>query len=69
MCRLSVSRLETRMRRESRCRTLVFDALSGMAGVYVNDELYTTLQNGEFSLRIDRNTCTTRTMWMSRWHR
>ena len=32
------------------------DALSGMAGVYVNDELYTTLQNGEFSLRIDRNT-------------
>ena len=32
------------------------DALSGMAGVYVNDELYTTLQNGEFSVRIDKNT-------------
>lgn len=32
------------------------DTLSGIAGVYVNDELYTTLQNGEFSLRIDRNT-------------
>lgn len=32
------------------------DALSGIAGVYVNDELYTTLQNGEFSLRIDKNT-------------
>lgn len=32
------------------------DALSGMAGVYVNDELYTTLQNGEFSIRIDKNT-------------
>ena len=32
------------------------DALSGMAGVYVNDELYTTLQNGEFSVRVDKNT-------------
>ena len=32
------------------------DALSGIAGVYVNDELYTTLQNGEFSVRIDKNT-------------
>lgn len=32
------------------------DAFSGMAGVYVNDELYTTLQNGEFSVRIDKNT-------------
>lgn len=32
------------------------DAPSGMAGVYVNDELYTTLQDGAFSLRIDRNT-------------
>ena len=32
------------------------DTLSGMAGVYVNDELYTTLQNGEFSVRIDKNT-------------
>ena len=32
------------------------DALSGMAGVYVNDELYTTLHNGEFSVRIDKNT-------------
>ena len=32
------------------------DTLSGIAGVYVNDELYTTLQNGEFSVRIDKNT-------------
>ena len=32
------------------------DTLSGIAGVYVNDELYTTLQNGEFSIRIDKNT-------------
>ena len=31
------------------------DTLSGIAGVYVNDELYTTLQNGEFSVRIDKN--------------
>lgn len=30
------------------------DTLSGIAGVYVNDELYTTLQNGEFSVRIDK---------------
>ena len=32
------------------------DTLSGIAGVYVNDELYTTLQSGEFSVRIDKNT-------------
>ena len=32
------------------------DTLSGIAGVYVNDELYATLQNGEFSVRIDKNT-------------
>lgn len=30
------------------------DTLSGIAGVYMNDELYTTLQNGEFSVRIDK---------------
>ena len=36
-------------------RVEAYDAISGMAGVYVNDELYTTLQNGELGLRIDNN--------------
>lgn len=29
------------------------DALSGIAAVFVNDELYTTLENGELNVRID----------------
>lgn len=31
-----------------------FDERSGMAGIYVNDELYTTLQNGVLNIRIDQ---------------
>lgn len=32
------------------------DALSGVAAVFVNDELYTTLDNGELNIRIDNLT-------------
>lgn len=32
------------------------DALSGIAAVFVNDELYTTLDNGELNIRIDNLT-------------
>ena len=32
------------------------DALSGIAAVFVNDELYTTLENGELNVRIDNLT-------------
>ena len=32
------------------------DALSGIAAVFVNDELYTTLDNGELNVRIDNLT-------------
>lgn len=32
------------------------DALSGIAAVFVNDELYTTLKNGELNVRIDNLT-------------
>ena len=32
------------------------DALSGVAAVFVNDELYTTLNNGELNIRIDNLT-------------
>lgn len=32
------------------------DALSGIAAVFVNDELYTTLENGELNIRIDNLT-------------
>lgn len=40
------------------CRHLrtASDALSGIAAVFVNDELYTTLDNGELNIRIDNLT-------------
>jgi len=37
-------------------RVEVSDALSGVAAVFVNDELYTTLDNGELNIRIDNLT-------------
>ena len=37
-------------------RVEAVDALSGVAAVFVNDELYTTLDNGELNLRIDNLT-------------
>ena len=37
-------------------RVEAYDDLSGIAAIYVNDELYTTLDGGELNVRIDRLT-------------
>lgn len=37
-------------------RVEAYDDLSGVAAIYVNDELYTTLDGGELNVRIDRLT-------------
>ena len=42
--------------RGSLLRVKAADALSGMSGIYVNDRLYTTLEDGVLDLRIDNCT-------------
>ena len=37
-----------------------YDLCTGVAGIYVNDALYTTLEYGTLDLRIDTNTCDTK---------
>ncbi len=41
---------------DTNLRVEASDALSGIAAVFVNDELYTTLDNGELNVRIDNLT-------------
>ncbi|MGN1028073.1 MAG: DUF4366 domain-containing protein, partial [Faecousia sp.] len=42
--------------RDKLLRVEAVDAFSGVAGIYVNDQLYTTLKDGVLDLRIDRCT-------------